>query len=58
MKPRDRFLQWLALIAISLVTLFAVTWVQFRLKAIEIQVAEIHAMTEALIEWHGDSVEL
>ena len=52
----ERFLQWLGLALLGLVILFSVIWMHFRIQKIEVQIAEIHAMTEALVEWRGGYV--
>lgn len=49
--------RWLAAMFIGVVLLLCVAWLHWRIKGIEVQVAEIHTMLEALLEWQGFRIE-
>lgn len=40
-SPFERIVQWLFVIIIGLMTLYAVTWLHYRLTGIEVQLEEI-----------------
>ncbi len=53
----DRFIRWITILLLGIVILFGVAWLHWRVRNLEVQIAEIHAMTEALVEWVGGTIE-